>query len=494
MADYALIGGRSPLYREDFTLEEKIFANLSLEPKQILFIPFANQNIEEAIQKFKALVPKKFKVQYLTSLENAEEAFESSDVIYFGGGNAEHLVSFVQSTIVLDLILKYKERSKLFMGISAGAILFSVAGMGDQYSYKNGMHFYNYQMVMGLDILPITICPHYDHDGLDCYNTEVKKYSLDGFALEDDTAILINSHIQVFKMNPKKSVYMFHYDENYLMHALYEEPKKSLSVLGPKGTYSDLARKKLSRTYPVVYYPSIFTVCNQVTKTMDAFIPLENTLDGFVMESLDSIIKYNLYITEQVKLKVNFQFASYEKNMAEIHEVYVQFKAYGQCQNFIIQHNLTPIFTQSNMESLNCLLKKERSSVGAILPDHVAIDSFPLIQKNILGNVLDETRFVLATKKPFVLGFASKFTCSLTVTPKEDKSGQLFNILKKFHEQGFNLKAILSRPKKDYIGNYIFYIEFDLTKEELPKLYKLKQKIEEQEQCSVNILGIYNVI
>lgn len=117
-----------------------------------------------------------------------------------------------------------------------------------------------------------------------------------------------------------------------------------------------------------------------------------------------------------------------------------------------------------------------------------------MIQKNILGNLLDETRFVLATKKPFVLGFATKFTCSLTVTPKEDKSGQLFNILKKFHEQGFNLKAILSRPKKDYMGNYIFYIEFDLTKEELPKLYKLKQKIEEQEQCSVNILGIYNVI
>ena len=212
------------------------------------------------------------------------------------------------------------------------------------------------------------------------------------------------------------------------------------------------------------------------------------------MESLDSIIKYNLYITEQVKLKVNFQFASYEKNMAEIHEVFVQFKAYGQCQNFIIQHNLTPIFTQSNIESLNCLLKKDRSSVGAILPDHVAIDSFPLIQKNILGNLLDETRFVLATKKPFVLCFASKFTCSLTVTPKEDKSGQLFNILKKFHEHEFNLKAILSRPKKDYMGNYIFYIEFDLTKEELPKLYKLKQKIEEQEQCSVNILGIYNVI
>ena len=51
MADYALIGGRSPLYREDFTLEEKIFANLSLEPKQILFIPFANQNLKPSYLK-----------------------------------------------------------------------------------------------------------------------------------------------------------------------------------------------------------------------------------------------------------------------------------------------------------------------------------------------------------------------------------------------------------------------------------------------------------
>ena len=78
-------------------------------------------------------------------------------------------------------------------------------------------------MVKCLGLLNIVICPHYDHDGLDCFNDEVAKYGMNAYALEDDTAILIDDDIKVFKMDKRKSVYLFDKDKDYQMIPLYGE-------------------------------------------------------------------------------------------------------------------------------------------------------------------------------------------------------------------------------------------------------------------------------
>ncbi|MDE5546804.1 MAG: Type 1 glutamine amidotransferase-like domain-containing protein [Anaeroplasmataceae bacterium] len=229
MAYFALIGGRSIPHLTDFTLEEKIFSYLNFQPKKILFIPLAAYpNMKDAINKFKALVPKDYAVEYLTEFEawaDVELAIRNSDVIYFSGGCAEELVRLVREYKIDYILEQYKDTEKLFMGISAGAILFSKFGMGDRYSYKDKGHNYNYQMVEGIGLLPITICPHYDHDGLDCYNKEVKNYPYDGYAIEDDTAILFQGSPIIFKQDNKKSVYLFDSKNTYLMSPIYEVKK-----------------------------------------------------------------------------------------------------------------------------------------------------------------------------------------------------------------------------------------------------------------------------
>ena len=230
MAHYALIGGRSILHQKDFTLEEKIFSHLNKRPNQILFIPLATYpNMEEAIHKFKALVPKQYNIKCLNSLNDVKDMktqFIQSDVIYFSGGCAEELVRLVKE-FKIDILLKdFMNTNKLFMGISAGAILFSKAGMGDRYSFKDKGHIYNYQMVEGIGILPITICPHYDHDGLECYNKEVKSYPYDGYAMEDDTAILFDDSPMIFKQDKTKSVYYFDSKNDFLMSPMYEKKKR----------------------------------------------------------------------------------------------------------------------------------------------------------------------------------------------------------------------------------------------------------------------------
>ena len=229
MAAYALIGGRSIPHMTDFSLEERIIKRMGFTSCKILFIPLAcYPNFEEAIRKFQALVPDWYQVDVLLEYENQRKLYEqmnSADVLYFSGGCAEELVR-LSKLYGIDLILKkFQSSNKLIMGISAGAILLSRYGMGDRYSYKDAYHVYNYQMVKGLGILDITICPHYDHEGLDCFNEEVKHYGLDGYALEDDTALLIQPERRIFKQDKQKSIYFFDSKKEYLMQAMYEESK-----------------------------------------------------------------------------------------------------------------------------------------------------------------------------------------------------------------------------------------------------------------------------
>ncbi len=227
MAKFGLIGGKSPDHY-NFDLELKIFTCLNLHKPKILFIPYATYpNLILSIDKFKNITHNlNLEVRYLETLDEntVNELFAWADVIYFGGGDAKELVSIVKTSPILKNLLEACYSNKLFLGMSAGAILLSFAGMGDKYAYSDGVNYYNYQMVEGLGILKMTVCPHYNHNGLEKYNDEVKKYEFSSYALDDDTAILFNGNKRlVFKTNRGNSVYLFDYNNDYLMIPLYEE-------------------------------------------------------------------------------------------------------------------------------------------------------------------------------------------------------------------------------------------------------------------------------
>lgn len=231
MAKFALIGGKEADTAYDFSLEEKLIKASNLKDIKILYIPFAQiQDLKSGILKFqKLMMSTNYQYQVLESLEATEitTKFAWSTIIYIGGGHAEELINYVgQSKDFMNALNKAIKDDKLIMGISAGAIMLSKYGMGDANAYSDIYDGYNYQMVKGLGITNITICPHYDHKGLWCYNDAVKKYDYDGYALEDNTAIYLEEDkVKVFKTKKDKSVYLFKKEFNYLMSPLYEDEK-----------------------------------------------------------------------------------------------------------------------------------------------------------------------------------------------------------------------------------------------------------------------------
>lgn len=271
---------------------------------------------------------------------------------------------------------------------------------------------------------------------------------------------------------------------------------KRIAVLGPEGTYSDIACKEYLKTieekYEIVYYPSILKVANAIDDNTIAILPFENTLDGFVIESMDHIILHDYYVTSQLKLNIDFAFVTNAKSIEDVKKCYVQFKAYGQCLDFISKYNFEILTTQSNIESFDRL--NESSDIyGAIIPMHVLEDaSFNTMETHIADSQHNETRFFIVKNKKENSYNQIDLEASICIETHVDRPGILFDILKNFHELDLNLNSIMSRPMKTEMGKYRFYIEISLNNDNLYKLDDLVNNFSGYNEIIVKVLGIYN--
>jgi len=269
---------------------------------------------------------------------------------------------------------------------------------------------------------------------------------------------------------------------------------KKIAILGPRGTYCDIAATKYLENNNLElekeYYPSIIKSIHSVNSNTVCMAPIENALDGVVTEALDEIIKSNLNIKCQLKLPIDFAFVSNNSDITKIKYVYVQFKAYGQCLDFINQYDFEIIKTESNILSLN---KLQNSSLeyGAIIPIHKAYNDFKLKILNVADTRNNETRFFLLDNNKPNFDIETNFEASLVFTSIKDKPGVLYNILKEFYLKNINLKLILSRPSKS-IGKYNFYIEINAKIEEKDSFIELINEFMKSKDYKIKLLGIYN--
>ena len=270
---------------------------------------------------------------------------------------------------------------------------------------------------------------------------------------------------------------------------------RKLAVLGPKGTYSDIAAKKYLKENQIdakiEYYPSILKTALALKESDLAILPFENTLDGFVIESMDNIIAHGFKIIDQVKLNIDFAFVTNANSIIDCKNVYCQFKAYRKCIDFISKYSFDVIKTESNSETVE-KINLANNTYGAIIPVHaLENNNYKLVIPHVADRSHNETRFFICSKTKVDIKYMEYVDASIVITIKEDKPGVLFLILKELNDLNINMNSIMSRPMKTDLGQYKFYIEISLKYESLNKLEKLSNELVEK-GFNVDILGIYN--
>ncbi len=285
-----------------------------------------------------------------------------------------------------------------------------------------------------------------------------------------------------------------------------------IAILGPEGTFSDKAyleyTKKIGENLQGQYYPTIDDVFEAVCSDNDmsayeecelGIVPIENTLDGYVQRTLDLLLEKNVCIIDENMVPVQFSLVANVNSLEEIETLYVQFKANGQCRQFINSLSNTQIMsTNSNMESYYKL--GDEAGVAAVVPKHIADKvSDRYVVENVTDSSYNHTRFLIfkkgdskdnkAINNPTNPMAPVKVRVPIYVMPVEDRPGILFELLQSFYDKKINMISIMSRPTKQELGTYNFYIEIDGSLEQLDLILETLMYIKESND--VKILGIY---
>ncbi|MBC2582740.1 prephenate dehydratase domain-containing protein [Clostridium sp. DJ247] len=272
-----------------------------------------------------------------------------------------------------------------------------------------------------------------------------------------------------------------------------------LAVLGPSGTFSELAAKKYmdltDKSLEITFYPSIGKAFNAVgTKCDFGIIPIENSLDGYVQPTLDLLSTSDVHIIYELCISIQFSFVANVSNISDVKKIYAQFKTQGQCSCFLDKFiNTKIITTESNGESLD-EVKRRTLGEGAIVPKHsLGIgEKFSYSIKDVTDSPDNQTRFIVISKHKINYSPSDQFKTSIVIMNAMDKPGVLSKILNEFSERNINLTSITSRPTKKGLGKYYFFIDMDGNYAKDENLKNAIDKISKEHV--VKVLGYYPLI
>ncbi|MBC8237557.1 MAG: prephenate dehydratase [Helicobacteraceae bacterium] len=243
------------------------------------------------------------------------------------------------------------------------------------------------------------------------------------------------------------------------------ELPERIAYLGPEGSFTHQAAE--SRFGGMSDYLSLGSI-HSVFKTLEAgrakfgVVPIENSRDGIVGETLDLLSKSSVKIVAELYMPIHMAFATKARKLEDITKIYSKDKGFGQCREFLSQHgflNIEQIPVESTAKA--AILAAEDPTAGAICA-HIAAKLYgvPTMFENIEDEHDSATRFVILSD--FKNGKSEHDKTSILVKLHDaQEPGSLVHFLQDFDDENINLSKIESRPSKDKSGfGYWFYIDF----------------------------------
>ena len=292
-----------------------------------------------------------------------------------------------------------------------------------------------------------------------------------------------------------------------------------IGILGPAGTFSEDAAglwlKGRNEKAEMKYYETIFDVSESLLrKEVDyGIVPIENSLEGSVGETLDVLSSENreeIQIVGEVLVPINICLLAQTFEKSLIKTVVSHPHALAQCKQFI-REQLKGVEVKSVDSTASAAKIASQSEEIAALASKAAAQKYDLniLEENVQSGALPHepaspgrgyndsvTRFVVLSSS--AVSSASGIKTAPTPTGRDktsvliylnDYPGALYDVLGEFVQRGINLTKIESRPSKRALGDYMFHIDCEGHIEE----EKVKETLEAiaRKVAMLKILGAY---
>ena len=247
------------------------------------------------------------------------------------------------------------------------------------------------------------------------------------------------------------------------------QQKQRVVYLGPEGTFSYFAGVEYlgqsADFFPRNSLEDVFRAVDNREAEL-GIIPLENSLQGSVGQSLDLFLKFEIFIHAEVFCRISHALLTHEKDLPDIKKVYSHPQALQQCSVWL--RNYLPGVAVIPDESTASAARRAAGEKGAAALGHKKLAG--IFHLNVIEQGLEDvpdnwTRFLVIGASPPEAGNREKTSLLFTVL---DKPGSLVTALSVLSRKGINMKKLESRPMRVEKWRYVFFadVECDLTSEE----------------------------
>ncbi len=273
---------------------------------------------------------------------------------------------------------------------------------------------------------------------------------------------------------------------------LAQEEPLNVAFLGPEGTFSQQAvLKHFGHSVRALPLPTITEVFEEVQAAHADFglVPIENSTEGTVNNTLDMFLTTPLKICGEVELRIHQHLMGRMHGLDNIRRICSHQQSLAQCRQWLDEHlpGIERVQVASNAEAA----RRARDEDGtAAIAGQVAAEVYGLgiIVPDIEDRADNTTRFLVIGRKLFNASGKDKTTLLLSAGDTQS-SGTLHRLLEPLARNNISMTRIESRPSRKRKWDYVFFIDVEGHAEEAP----LKHALDDlKKQSSLfKVLGSY---
>jgi chorismate mutase / prephenate dehydratase len=269
------------------------------------------------------------------------------------------------------------------------------------------------------------------------------------------------------------------------------EKPLAVAYLGPEGTYSQqAARDQFGSGTNLLPMGSISAVFEEVERGRADYgvVPVENSTEGVVAQTLDGFVDSPLSIKAEVLLRIDHCLLCRTGRPRRLRRIVSHPQSLAQCRGWLAQHYAgVPVEALPSNAAAAALAARD-ATVAAIAGRQAAAHyGLHVVAASIQDQLDNCTRFLVISTDGRSEPTNDDKTSILFSVPHE--AGALYRVLAPLARHGINMSTIESRPLEGRAWEYVFFIDLVGHAEE-PAMVKALAAIRRR-SLFLKVLGSY---
>ena len=262
-----------------------------------------------------------------------------------------------------------------------------------------------------------------------------------------------------------RSFYVQYLQENMRISRGYQQKLMQgmrVAFCGVEGAFAAIAAKKIFPDAMRVAYPDFRAAYDAVVngECDSAVLPIENSTAGEVGNVLDMMFFGSLHVAGVYDLFIaQHLMACSGTHRADIQKVVSHPQALAQCAEYLREHGYETEPYENTALAACYVAERKDPTLAAIASEETAeLYGLKILDKNINQKNINMTRFAVLTRATNT-DETAKGHHSLLMFTVSNEAGALAEAINIIGKYGYNMRCLRSRPMKQLMWQYYFYVE-----------------------------------